>query len=239
MGNVGVFWAQADAIGKLVAYVLLIMSVTSWFLIFWKTAVLIKARKGFVAGKEAFWKQPALEDGARVCSALDAQGASVALTQAALNARTPQSALAAKKSLSDRTTAALRDALAAVGARLNFGQTIIASIGSVSPFIGLFGTVWGIYNALTAIGSGGGFSIDKVSGPVGEALIMTAAGLAVAIPAVLAYNIFGKMIRSLEANMEGFAHDLRALVVAEVAAESAAENSAENSTRKIPSAEQP
>ena len=89
----------------------------------------------------------------------------------------------------------------------------LASIGSTSPFIGLFGTVWGIYHALVAIGMGGAFSIDKVAGPVGEALVMTAAGLAVAIPAVLAYNLFGKWIGQCEARLEGFAHDLRELML--------------------------
>jgi biopolymer transport protein ExbB len=86
---------------------------------------------------------------------------------------------------------------------------VLASIGSTAPFVGLFGTVWGIYHALAGISAGGGLSIDRVSGPVGEALIMTAAGLAVAIPAVLAYNVFGKWVAAAEAELEGFAHDLR------------------------------
>ena len=96
-------------------------------------------------------------------------------------------------------------------ARLQFGQVLLASIGSTAPFVGLFGTVWGIYHALVSISASGALSIDKVSGPVGEALIMTAAGLAVAIPAVLAYNIFGKRVATCEAELEGFAHDLREL----------------------------
>ena len=86
---------------------------------------------------------------------------------------------------------------------------LLASIGSTSPFIGLFGTVWGIYHALASIAAAGTITIDKVAGPVGEALIMTAAGLAVAIPAVLAYNLFGKWVGAAEAALEGFAHDLR------------------------------
>ena len=97
-------------------------------------------------------------------------------------------------------------------AQLQFGQVLLASIGSTAPFIGLFGTVWGIYHALIAISAAGSMSIERVAGPVGEALVMTAAGLAVAIPAVLAYNIFGKMIGSCEAELEGFAHDLREMV---------------------------
>jgi biopolymer transport protein ExbB len=96
--------------------------------------------------------------------------------------------------------------------RLQFGQVLLASVGATAPFVGLFGTVWGIYHALVGISAAGNMSIDKVSGPVGEALIMTAAGLAVAIPAVLAYNIFGKFVASSEAELEGFAHDLRELL---------------------------
>ena len=99
---------------------------------------------------------------------------------------------------------------------LQSGLSILASVGSTAPFVGLFGTVWGIYHALISIAASGAITIEKVSGPVGEALVMTAAGLAVAIPAVLAYNIFGKMVASCEAELEGFAHDLR-----EMAGESA------------------
>ncbi|MBY0234805.1 MAG: MotA/TolQ/ExbB proton channel family protein, partial [Burkholderiaceae bacterium] len=111
-----------------------------------------------------------------------------------------------------RLTRRLRDALHAVLQRLQFGQVLLASIGSVAPFVGLFGTVWGIYHALVTMTAGGSLSIEKIAGPVGEALIMTAAGLAVAIPAVLAYNIFGKRIGVCEAELEGFAHDLREML---------------------------
>ena len=86
-------------------------------------------------------------------------------------------------------------------------------MGSTAPFVGLFGTVWGIYHALVGIAAAGSMSIERVSGPVSEALVMTAAGLAVAIPAVLAYNIFGKMVGSCEAELEGFAHDLREMIM--------------------------
>ena len=106
----------------------------------------------------------------------------------------------------------LRDALHAVLHKLQFGQVLLATVGSTAPFVGLLGTVWGIYHALVGIASAGQITIDKVSGPVGEALIMTAAGLAVAIPAVLAYNIFGRSIGRIEADLEGFARDLRELL---------------------------
>ena len=105
-------------------------------------------------------------------------------------------------------TRALRQALNRATADLERGQVFLASIGSVSPFVGLLGTVWGIYHALAVIGATGQASLDKVAGPVGEALIMTAIGLFVAIPAVLAYNAFNRVQRLIVADLDGFAHDL-------------------------------
>ena len=90
---------------------------------------------------------------------------------------------------------------------------LLATVGSTAPFVGLLGTVWGIYHALSAMAGAGQITIDRVSGPVGEALVMTAAGLAVAIPAVLAYNVFGRLLGRIEADLEGFARDLRELVI--------------------------
>ncbi|MCY1535530.1 Biopolymer transport protein ExbB [compost metagenome] len=103
----------------------------------------------------------------------------------------------------------LRGALHGALRRLQAGQILLATVGATAPFVGLLGTVWGIYGALAGIaGQTGGFTIDKVAGPVGEALVMTAFGLAVAIPAVLAYNVFGRVVGRVEAELEGFAHDL-------------------------------
>ena len=121
--------------------------------------------------------------------------------------------LAAAGDRSQQLTRVLRDALHGVLHRLQFGQVLLATVGSTAPFVGLLGTVWGIYHALTAIGMDGSFRIEQVSGPVGEALVMTAAGLAVAIPAVLAYNVLGRQIVRIEADLEGFARDLRELLV--------------------------
>jgi len=106
-------------------------------------------------------------------------------------------------------TRRLRDSLQGVLLRLQAGQVLLASVGAVSPFVGLFGTVWGVFHAMQAIGRSGSAGLDQIAGPVGEALVMTAAGLAVAIPAVLAYNLFGKRIAACEADLEGFALDLR------------------------------
>jgi biopolymer transport protein ExbB len=209
------FWTQADGIGKAVAYLLLAMSLASWLIILWKGFLLARAGKRFRSAKLAFWQQSDMSEGVNAANALDQGGVAATLAQAAINASGAAQGLAAKKTVADRLTASLRDALGIVSHRLNFGQVMLASIGSTAPFVGLFGTVWGIYHALTSIGQAGQFSIDKVAGPVGEALIMTAAGLAVAIPAVLAYNIYGKIIRGIEADCEGFAHDLRALMMAE------------------------
>ncbi|HPR44531.1 MAG TPA: MotA/TolQ/ExbB proton channel family protein, partial [Ottowia sp.] len=125
----------------------------------------------------------------------------------------PAGTLAAAGDRGQQLTRLLRDALHAVLHRLQFGQVLLATVGSTAPFVGLLGTVWGIYHALTGIATAGQLSIDKVAGPVGEALIMTAAGLAVAIPAVLAYNWFGRIVARIEAELEGFARDLRELLV--------------------------
>ena len=99
--------------------------------------------------------------------------------------------------------------------KLQFGQVLLATVGATAPFVGLLGTVWGIYHALLAISQAGQITIDKIAGPVGEALIMTAAGLAVAIPAVLAYNVLGRQIGRIEADLEGFARDLRELLLSQ------------------------
>jgi biopolymer transport protein ExbB len=115
--------------------------------------------------------------------------------------------------LESQLTRRLRDALHQGLAHLQFGQVLLASIGSTAPFVGLFGTVWGIYHALVGIAAAGSITIEKVSGPIGEALIMTAAGIAVAIPAVLAYNVFGKWVSACEGELEGWAHDLREMVL--------------------------
>jgi biopolymer transport protein ExbB len=132
---------------------------------------------------------------------------------AAATARSRRRTLETSGVLDSQLTRRLRDALHGGLAHPQYGQTLLASIGSTAPFIGLFGTVWGIYHALVSISAAGSITIEKVAGPVGEALIMTAAGLAVAIPAVLAYNLYGKWVAASEAELEGFAHDLREMAL--------------------------
>ena len=206
------FWTQGDVVIRGVAVLLLLMSVSAWVVIFWKGWLLRRVRGDIERAVPAFWAAPNLDAGRDALTGFDRERALTPLLAAAV-ATPPGGTLEAKGHADSQLTRRLRDALHGVLAQLQFGQVLLASIGSTAPFIGLFGTVWGIYHALVGISVAGSMSIERVSGPVGEALVMTAAGLAVAIPAVLAYNIFGKMVASSEAELEGFAHDLREMVL--------------------------
>ena len=206
------FWSQGDAITRSVAALLLLMSVSAWVVILWKGWLLRRVRFDVERAVPAFWAAPSLDAGREQLAAFDREQALRPLLAAAV-ALPPGGTLEAEGRADSQLTRRLRDALHGVLGQLQFGQVLLASIGSTAPFIGLFGTVWGIYHALVGISAAGSMTIERVAGPVGEALVMTAAGLAVAIPAVLAYNIFGKMIGSCEADLEGFAHDLREMVM--------------------------
>ena len=211
MGGFADFWAQSDLVGRAVALLLLAMSVSAWALILWKSWMLRRARRGLVRAVPAFWAAAGVAEGRGALQSFDTEGLLLPLLDAA-TAETRAATLDAAGKRDSRLTRRLRDALHTVLAKLQFGQVMLASIGATAPFIGLFGTVWGIYHALASISVAGNITIEKISGPVGEALIMTAAGLAVAIPAVLAYNVFGKLVAACEADLEGFAHDLRELL---------------------------
>ncbi|MEP7296696.1 MAG: MotA/TolQ/ExbB proton channel family protein [Burkholderiales bacterium] len=206
------FWGQSDAIIRTVAALLLLMSVSAWVVILWKGWLLRRVRTDLDRAVRAFWAAPTLDAGREQLAAFDRERALTPLLAAAM-ATPPGGTLEAKGHTDSQLTRRLRDALHGVLAQLQFGQVLLASIGSTAPFIGLFGTVWGIYHALLGISAAGSMTIERVAGPVGEALVMTAAGLAVAIPAVLAYNVFGKMVGSCEAELEGFAHDLREMIM--------------------------
>jgi biopolymer transport protein ExbB len=203
-----------DALSRSVALLLLAMSVGSWVVILWKGWLLRRALTNVNLSTAAFWQSAHLDDALQRLAALDGQRLVLPLLQAArsLEQAAPQT-LAVAGDRSQQLTRVLRDALHRVLHRLQYGQVLLATVGSTAPFVGLLGTVWGIYNALTAIGVDGQFRIEQESGPVGEALVMTAAGLAVAIPAVLAYNVLGRQIARIEADLEGFARDLRELLV--------------------------
>ncbi len=203
--------AQGDAVSRLVALLLVGMSVASWVVILWKVWLLPRARRAVGRSLAAFWQSGSLEEAQNRLATFDSEALVLPLIRAT---RTEGAGtLAAAGDRAQQLTRVLRDALHGAINKLQYGQVLLATVGSTAPFVGLLGTVWGIYHALTAIASTGQITIDKVAGPVGEALIMTAAGLAVAIPAVLAYNIFGRQIARIEADLEGFARDLRELLV--------------------------
>ena len=206
------FWQQGDVITRSVAVLLLLMSISAWVVIFWKGWLLRRVRVDIDRAVPAFWAAPDLAVGREQLKAFDREGVLDVLVSAAM-ASPSANTLEARGHVDSQLTRRLRDALHAVLGQLQYGQVLLASIGSTAPFIGLFGTVWGIYHALLSISAAGSITIERVSGPVGEALVMTAAGLAVAIPAVLAYNIFGKWVAASEADLEGFAHDLREMLV--------------------------
>ena len=216
---------QGDAVHNTVAGLLLMMSVASWVVIVWKTWLLQRAMGDTQRSTAAFWQARSMADALPAMQAFDREALVWPMVRAAqtqlfasqlgLAQRADGSASASLGGAGDvaqQLTRVLRDALHASVQKLQSGQVLLATVGAIAPFVGLLGTVWGIYHALTTIASAGQVNIATVAGPVGEALIMTAAGLAVAIPAVLGYNILGRLVGRMEADLEGFARDLRALL---------------------------
>lgn len=204
------FLKQSDGVGKFIAVLLLAMSLASWVVIFWKAWVIKRAVPDVGKSVASFWQAADVSQGRASVAALDRELLVLPLIDAAqVNAN---GTLAAAGDKAQQLTRLLRDALHGVLLKLQFGQILLATVGSTAPFVGLLGTVWGIYHALIGLVGAGQVTIDKIAGPVGEALIMTAAGLAVAIPAVLAFNLFGRYIGRIEADLEGFARDLRELL---------------------------
>jgi biopolymer transport protein ExbB len=208
--NLQHLFTQSDLVGQSVAVLLLLMSIASWVVILLKLWTLRRASGDVARGVAAFWQAATLEEAAARVGGVDRSGLVLPLIEAAQTRASGTLAGAGERA--QQLTRLLRDALHAVIGRLGFGQVLLATVGSIAPFVGLLGTVWGIYHALTGIAGSNQISIDKVAGPVGESLIMTAAGLAVAIPAVLAYNWFGRIVGRIEAELEGFALDLRELL---------------------------
>ena len=211
------FIFQGDAISKTVAILLLLMSVASWVVILLKAWTLRRASGDVARSTAAFWQSATVESGLQQATAFDRSllvAPLISASQAvAMHSNQSLPTLAQAGDKAQQLTRVLRDALHSIINQLNFGQVLLATVGSTAPFVGLLGTVWGIYHALTSISGAGQMTIAQVSGPVGEALVMTAAGLVVAIPAVLAYNVFGRVIGRIEADLEGFASDLRELML--------------------------
>ena len=203
-------WLHGDAFSLALALALLGLSVASWVVIVWKWRLLRRVRADLPRSLAAFWQAPHLQAAREQLPAFDRDACLLPLLQATTPA--VGGTLAGAGLRHEQLTRSLRDALQAVVQRLQWGQTLLATAGTLSPFVGLLGTVWGIFNALTGMAEAGQLSIDKIAGPVGEALVMTALGLGVAIPAVLGYNLLGRRIAQIEAELEGFAHDLRGLL---------------------------
>lgn len=194
-----------------VALLLLAMSVASWYLIVTKNLQAWQLRREFNRYTQNFWSAPslavALQDDSDIALARLAQHAIAAAEHHQLHSNN------AALSQDEFIARAMNRSMTEEGSHMERGFTVLASVGSVSPFVGLFGTVWGIYHALASISQSGQATLDKVAGPVGEALIMTALGLAVAIPAVLAYNALLRSNRLFMNDIEAFGYKLHTLLI--------------------------
>ena len=209
------WWQHSDLLTQVAAALLLAMSVASWVVIVVQLRLLLRAGRELPRALAAFWQAPQLAEARQRLPAFDRLGLLQPLLDAANLIATDAipASLGAQGGREQRLTRVLRGALHQVLARLQWGQVLLATVGATAPFVGLLGTVWGIYHALTALAGQGQISIEQLAAPVGEALVMTAAGLAVAIPAVLAYNWCGRSSARIEAELEGLAHDLRSLLL--------------------------
>ena len=208
-------WNQGDWITRSVVVVLLLMSLSSWMVIVIKALDIIKFKQ-FARGAEPFWHSADFAEGltrlgpdrSNPFRILAEEG-----REATAHHRNTKAQLHDTLDISDWVTRSLRNSIDDTTAKMQSGLAILASVGSTAPFVGLFGTVWGIYHALMGIGAAGQATIDKVAGPIGEALIMTALGLAVAIPAVLGYNALVRGNKSITSGLNRFGHDLHAYFV--------------------------
>ena len=204
--NLLTFWLQGDFVIRGVALALLALSVSTWVVIVWKWAVLRRVQRDVPQSIAAFWQAAQFEEAMQRAAQFDRDHCvqpMLAATVLPLGGT-----LAAAGERDHQLTRVLRDSLQSTVRRLQWGNLLLATAGAIAPFVGLLGTVWGIFNALSGMAEAGQITLDRVTGPVGEALVMTAAGLAVAIPAVLAYNVLGRVVSHIEVELEGFAQDL-------------------------------
>lgn len=217
MGIAG-FMAQADWVGRGVALMLLLMSMASWTVIALRAWDNLLLRRMAQQARRDFWHAKSIEAGKAALSIRPAENPFHALVsegeEAVRHHRECRSDLHGTLNISDWVTSNLKRVIEDSAQRMQSGLTLLASIGSTAPFVGLLGTVWGIYHALLNIGATGSATLDQVAGPVGEALVMTAFGLFVAIPAVLGYNALVRGNRTLVAQLNRFAHELHAYFVA-------------------------
>ena len=204
-------WAQGDFVARGTLMILVLMSVGSWYILVTRLVASLKLGAEARSVRQSFFKATTLTAGV---AALEAGSAFRYIAEAGINAREHhEGTLTEHIDRNTWITMSVQRSVDEVQSRLQGGLAILATVGSTAPFVGLFGTVWGIYHALTAIGVAGQASIDKVAGPVGEALIMTAIGLAVAVPAVLGYNALVRRNKVTMDAVRGFAADLHGILL--------------------------
>ena len=205
-------WKGGDLVAKITLVILVIMSMGSWYIIITKLYEQCKmGAQAQAPPSKKFWKAPSVQAGRR--GAEEEQPVPLHRRVRASRRRSKHDGLLGNVDLNDWITMSIQRAIDNVQSRTQDGLAFLATVGSTAPFVGLFGTVWGIYHALTAIGIAGQASIDKVAGPVGEALIMTAIGLAVAVPAVLGYNWLIRRNKAAMDQVRGFGADLHAVLL--------------------------
>ena len=207
-------WRGGDIVLKITLGILVFMSIGSWYVIITKFYEQTKVRGQARVANRTFWDADTVQSGA---AGLKSGSPFRFIAESGLEATKKHSGLLGKVNLNDWISMSIQRAIDNVQSRLQDGLAFLATVGSTAPFVGLFGTVWGIYHALTAIGIAGQASIDKVAGPVGEALIMTAIGLAVAVPAVLGYNWLVRRNKSAMEDVRGFGADLHAVLLSSAA----------------------
>ncbi len=212
-------WRQSDIVGKSTFIILGIMSVASWYVIFVKLLEQQRLLKEGSQVRNGFWKAASLREGA---GKLKAGSAYRYIAETGIDANEHhEGTLTENVDLNSWVTMSVQRSVDAVNSRMQNGLAVLATVGSTAPFVGLFGTVWGIYHALTAIGIAGQASIDKVAGPVGEALIMTALGLAVAVPAVMGYNWLLRRNKLVMDSVRAFGADVHGVLMGKSSAKAA------------------
>jgi biopolymer transport protein ExbB len=205
-------WEEGDMVARSVLIILIVMSAGSWYITIMRLIDQSIVMKQANTAQKNFWAAGSLKDG---MSKLEPNSAFRAIVSDGLKAAEHHDGkLTDQIDMNEWISMSLQRAVDAVSFRLQTGVSFLASVGSVSPFVGLFGTVWGILNALIAIGVAGQVSIDRVAGPLGEALIMTAIGLAVAVPAVLAYNLIVRRNKVVLERLRNFSADVHAVLLA-------------------------
>ena len=209
--GLGALWAQGDVVAKGTLLILVLMSMGSWYVLFTKYFEQSKAAKFAAAAKESFWSAASLRQGA---DGLAEDSPFRFIAEKGLESANKHTGLLGGVDFDTWTARSIQRAIGNVQSRMQDGLAVLATVGSTSPFVGLFGTVWGIYNALVKIGMSGQASIDKVAGPVGESLIMTAIGLAVAVPAVLGYNWLVRRNKAVMEDVNAFGSDLHSVLLA-------------------------